>query len=202
MNSSAAPTTPAATQALVNSVAAAVVSPSATEAQRAAAMQYLASLVTIGAPHLAGQPSGLPAPSDAPPSFAVATAPGTAPPSFAAATAASDAAVGTTGATAQASAQFPHAVDTQGTVAPFAAGVLFDIVPHLHLHDFTARDNGQPWYAVVRGKKVGITQDHDLAASAVLGVSNNGWKSHKTLAGALANFNHALDLGLVQVRPF
>ncbi|KAJ7711503.1 hypothetical protein B0H16DRAFT_1745116 [Mycena metata] len=201
MNSSAAPTTPAATQTLVNSVAAAVVSPSATQAQRDAAMQYLSSLVTIGAPHLAGPPSGLPAPSDAPPSFAVATAPGAAPPSFAAATAAAATAAATAPA-AQASAAFPPGVGTHGTIAPFAAGVLFDVVPHLHLHDLTARDNGQPWYAVIRGKKVGITQDHDLAASAVLGVSNNGWKGHKTLAAALANFNHALDLELVEVRPF
>ncbi|KAJ7716056.1 hypothetical protein B0H16DRAFT_1476958 [Mycena metata] len=55
-------------------------------------------------------------------------------------------------------------------------------------------DDGRPWYTIVRGKSVGITQDYNLASNAILGVSNNGWRAHKTLQGALNEFNHALDL--------
>ncbi|KAJ7025071.1 hypothetical protein C8F04DRAFT_1269683 [Mycena alexandri] len=120
------------------------------------------------------------------PSFPAATTPAGPPPSFAAATAAATAAT----------------VGTAGTIAPWSAGILFGVVPDLHLHDFTVRDDGHPWYAVIRGRSVGITQDHNLASQAVLGVSNNGWKSHKTLQGALNEFNHALDLNLVEVHPF
>ncbi|KAJ7165386.1 hypothetical protein C8R46DRAFT_1220516 [Mycena filopes] len=176
------------TEPLFASVAAAAMSTSATEAQRAAAMQYLASLINIGAPGAADTPAPAPAAAPAPATPAAAApppftvTPAGLPPSFAAATA------GTIG--------------TAGTVAPFAAGILYDAVPGFHLHDFGILDNGRPWYTVIRGKKVGITQDHNLAAGAVLGVSNNGWRGHKTLPAALFEFNHALDLGLVEVRPF
>ncbi|KAJ7020551.1 hypothetical protein C8F04DRAFT_1274945 [Mycena alexandri] len=181
MSSSANNTAATATQTLFASVAAAAVSPSASDAQRAAAMQYLASLIDIGVPTICvwslplrrpqrRRPSALQPPRLPP------------PPSFAAAT------------TAPAS--------TAGTIAPWTAGILYGVVPDLHLHDFTVQDDGRPWYSIVRGRSVGITQDHSLASRAVLGVSNNGWRSHKTLAGALNEFNHALDLNLVEVRPF
>ncbi|KAJ7471336.1 hypothetical protein B0H11DRAFT_1913956 [Mycena galericulata] len=79
----------------------------------------------------------------------------------------------------------------------WTAGTLYNEVPTAHLAK--VRDNGEGWYAVIRGRAVGVTQDNALALSAVLGVSNNSMKSHKTLSAALFYFDHALDIGLVEI---
>ncbi|KAJ7796344.1 hypothetical protein B0H14DRAFT_3494899 [Mycena olivaceomarginata] len=58
------------------------------------------------------------------------------------------------------------------------------------------------WYCILKGKFVGVTQNHPLAIDTVLGVSNNSMRSYKTQALALAAFNSALTLSIVEVRPY
>ncbi|KAJ7143229.1 hypothetical protein C8R46DRAFT_1233004 [Mycena filopes] len=87
--------------------------------------------------------------------------------------------------------------------APWVAGPLYPYISDLHMvSDPALADNGTLWYVVVRGTAVGVIQDHAQALLAVTGISNNQMKGYKTLAQALFTFNHALDLSLVQVRPF
>ncbi|KAJ7803063.1 hypothetical protein B0H14DRAFT_3487807 [Mycena olivaceomarginata] len=49
---------------------------------------------------------------------------------------------------------------------------------------------------------VGVTQNHPLALTAVVGVSNNSMRGYKTQALALDAFNIALTAGLVEIRPY
>jgi hypothetical protein len=58
------------------------------------------------------------------------------------------------------------------------------------------------WYCILKGKFVGVTQNHPLAVDAVLGVSNNSMRSYKTQVLALAAFNNALAGTIVEVRPY
>ncbi|KAJ7178675.1 hypothetical protein C8R43DRAFT_1118045 [Mycena crocata] len=166
--------TAAATEALLASVAAAAAAPSATQAQRDAALQYLASLVSIGGP-VAPSSAGVPAVTQSSPApIPVAAAPAPTP---------------TASAPAPADASNPR----------WVAGTLYNEVPLEHIASVVA-DNGDGWYGVIIGRSVGLTQSNAAAGKAVVGITSNSMKSHKTLAGALFTFNHALDLGLVEVR--
>ncbi|KAJ7887142.1 hypothetical protein B0H13DRAFT_2342506 [Mycena leptocephala] len=168
--------TAAATESLIGSVAAAAVSASATPEQREAALQYLAAMVKVGHPLNAA-----PAPVTVAPAPVAAAPAGPPPPPL------------------------PAPVPAPTTVipnTPWVAGTLYTSVPTSHLYEFGVYDNGESWYAVLKGKTVGITQNHVLALQSVVGVSQNVLKRYKTCAAALFAFNHALDIGLVEVRPF
>ncbi|KAJ7673340.1 hypothetical protein DFH06DRAFT_1124060 [Mycena polygramma] len=173
--------TAAAAESLVGSVAAAALSPSSTKAQREAALQYLATLITLGSP-VPGAGAAAPAtpPADLPASAPVAApapgAPGPPPPSANTA---------------------PPLIPN----GPFYAGVLYDVVPTSHVTDIGVPDDGEDWYVVLKGKSVGVTQDHPGAMHAVVGVSHNSMKSYKPLSTAIFTFNHALDIGIVEIRP-
>ncbi|KAJ7154383.1 hypothetical protein C8R43DRAFT_950023 [Mycena crocata] len=174
------PDSPAATtEALMASVVAAATSASATPAHREAALQYLATMITLGGVAAPGAPgtSVVPASTTAPVSSS--TLPASAP------------------APAPAAAPAP----TNIPVGEWTAGVLYGEVPRTHLAT-NVPDNGEGWYGVIKGRTVGITQSQAEALQAVVGVSNNAMKSHKTLAGALFHFNHALDIGLVERRSY
>ncbi|KAJ7484068.1 hypothetical protein B0H11DRAFT_2231800 [Mycena galericulata] len=161
--------------AIVSSVAAAAVSPAATPAQRQAALQYLATLVNAGGPV---QPS--PTGSTAPPVYSVAAPAGPAgqPPS----TSVAD--------------------PTLEQPAPYVAGILYAEIPTSYLPSNGVVDNGQGWYAVFKGRKVGITQNNAVALEAVVGVSNNAMRSFKTFAAAHTAFNDALASGLAEIRTY
>ncbi|KAJ7441678.1 hypothetical protein B0H11DRAFT_1749663, partial [Mycena galericulata] len=55
------------------------------------------------------------------------------------------------------------------------------------------------WYAVTKGRYVGVHLNHPMALNAVVGVSGNAMKSYKTQALALTAFNEMLDFGMVAV---
>jgi viroplasmin and RNaseH domain-containing protein len=76
------------------------------------------------------------------------------------------------------------------------------LVPTSYVTQGPSPDNGELWYAVLKGKSVGLTQNNAVALHAVVGVSNNQMKSFKSLKKALFAFNHALDIGLIEIRPF
>ncbi|KAJ7885615.1 hypothetical protein B0H13DRAFT_1889472 [Mycena leptocephala] len=162
--------TAAATESLIGSVAAAAVSTSATPEQREAALQYLAAMVKVGHPVNAA-----PAPVTVAPAPVAAAPAGPPPPP-------------------------PPAPTTVIPNTPWVAGTLYASVPTSHLHEFGVYDNSESWYAVLKVKTVGITQNHALALQSVVGVSQNVLKCYKTCAAALIAFNHALDIGLVELR--
>ncbi|KAJ7430148.1 hypothetical protein B0H11DRAFT_2247750 [Mycena galericulata] len=158
----------------LGSVALAALSAGAPVEQREAAraaLQYLASLynLTPAAPAPSSVATPAPAPVPASPAPPVLTS---APPT-------------------------PAPTVPVNALTTWTAGYLYNQVPTAHLA--SVFDNGEGWYAVIKGRTVGITQDHPLALNAVVGVSNNAMKSYKTLSAALFKFNHALDIGLVEV---
>jgi hypothetical protein len=198
----------AATESLLASVAAAAVSASSTPAERQglsfptlpavaslliiflAAFQYLATVanISMGNAALVGQCLFNPF------TFSLILYPAPAPAPAPTMTAPTAATVGAA-PIAAAAPPAPPAIDTI-TVD------LYSTVPTENLDVSTATDTGELWYAVLKGKRVGVTNNHALALSAVVGVSNNSMKSHKGLATAVFYFNHALALGLVEIRPF
>jgi hypothetical protein len=58
------------------------------------------------------------------------------------------------------------------STGPWEAGVIYSVVPP-HALAAIADDNEELWYGILKGKFVGVTQNHSLALSAVVGVSNN-----------------------------
>jgi hypothetical protein len=57
------------------------------------------------------------------------------------------------------------------------------------------------WYCISRGHYVGVTLNRTLAINAVLGVSGNAMKSHKSQVLAVAAFNELLQYRMVAVIP-
>ncbi|KAJ7436457.1 hypothetical protein B0H11DRAFT_2256162 [Mycena galericulata] len=162
---------------LVSSIAAAAASPAATPEQRAAAVAYLATLVNPGVPVSPAAPTSLAAPS-----HAVPTPVAPAPP----------------GATPAPVSPSPLEDPASEVASTWFAGELYKEVPTAPL--LPGHDHGGGWYGVIRGRAVGLTLNNALAVNAVLGVSNHSMKSFKTLTQALDVFNHALRIGLVEIR--
>ncbi|KAJ7511754.1 hypothetical protein B0H11DRAFT_2214628 [Mycena galericulata] len=174
MSSAPTNTSAAATESLVGSVAAVAVSPNSTPEQRGAALQYLATLVNTQ--------------GSVPPAHSTSTA----PPVYSAAPPVTPAAL----------PPGPTAAPILAEPGPWVVGVLYSEVPSTPLPADGVVDNGQGWYGVIKGRKVGITQNHALALEAVVGVSNNAMRSYKTLDAAVTTFNHALVIGLVELRNY
>ncbi|KAK6974552.1 hypothetical protein R3P38DRAFT_2811921 [Favolaschia claudopus] len=92
------------------------------------------------------------------------------------------------------------------TSAPWIAGFVYIVIPLANLSAvaepaYENEEDSPTWYCITRGKYVGVIMNHTLAHGAVAGVSGNRWKSHKTQALALQDFNDALTCGLVAVVP-
>ncbi|KAG6825206.1 hypothetical protein H0H92_004408 [Tricholoma furcatifolium] len=60
--------------------------------------------------------------------------------------------------------------------------------------------NPDAWYIVTVGREVGVFQGWMTVQPLILGVSGGGCKRYPSQAAALAAFEAAVDLGLVQVR--
>ncbi|KAJ7104602.1 hypothetical protein C8R44DRAFT_887058 [Mycena epipterygia] len=81
--------------------------------------------------------------------------------------------------------------------APWVAGRFYCVVPAAPL--IATIDSDQTWYAVTRGRYVGITDLHALDLSAILRISGAAHRGYPTQAAALTAFNSALALGVVEV---
>ncbi|KAK6984234.1 hypothetical protein R3P38DRAFT_3232317 [Favolaschia claudopus] len=97
----------------------------------------------------------------------------------------------------------PLSLRTQG---PWLAGLLFIVVPTQHLQavpeDPIADGEEHPvWYAITRGRHIGITLSNPFALAAIVGVSGGHMKKYKTQILALQAFNDSLTLGMVAVLP-
>ncbi|KAJ6495708.1 hypothetical protein C8R47DRAFT_1213184 [Mycena vitilis] len=100
------------------------------------------------------------------------------------------------GSQAQAVLAAPPATHTQ-TGGPYYAGALYRVVPTVHLRSI--RDNGEKWYAITRGKYVGLTKNSAVSLAAVTGISTALSEKHSNQSDALASFNAALDVQAVAV---
>ncbi|KAJ7479911.1 hypothetical protein FB451DRAFT_1395474 [Mycena latifolia] len=87
------------------------------------------------------------------------------------------------------------------STGPWVAGTLYSVVPPQDLVTIPGHDD-ELWYTILRGKYIGVVQDHTLALDAMVGISNNAMKSYKTQALAVAAFNAGLGGGLAQIHPY
>ncbi|KAJ7024558.1 hypothetical protein C8F04DRAFT_1270097 [Mycena alexandri] len=74
--------------------------------------------------------------------------------------------------------------------APWKAGILYSVVPRAPLAAIS--DASDKWYAITRGKYVGITKNSALSVNAVIGVGSALSDRCSTLDEALDLFNSAL----------
>ncbi|KAK6992843.1 hypothetical protein R3P38DRAFT_3224665 [Favolaschia claudopus] len=92
------------------------------------------------------------------------------------------------------------------TSGPWNVGFLYIVVPPQHLAaipDPTPQnaESLPVWYAISKGRFVGVTLSNALALAATTGVSGASMKSHKTQVLALAAFNEALDFNSITIVP-
>ncbi|KAJ7023227.1 hypothetical protein C8F04DRAFT_1271652 [Mycena alexandri] len=90
------------------------------------------------------------------------------------------------------------------TRGPWVAGGLYLVVPSgplLAVPEEELDDYEEPpiWYAITRGRYVGVTMNNGLAVNATTGISAGLQRKYKTQALALAAFNEMLRFGLVSV---
>ncbi|KAJ7604345.1 hypothetical protein DFH06DRAFT_1151214 [Mycena polygramma] len=81
--------------------------------------------------------------------------------------------------------------------APWVAGYLYGVVPE----DSLARvpDNGEKWFAITRGKYVGLTKNSAISLAAVTGVARALSHKFNNQTDALDHFNGALATQAVAV---
>ncbi|KAK7012745.1 hypothetical protein R3P38DRAFT_3208579 [Favolaschia claudopus] len=92
------------------------------------------------------------------------------------------------------------------TSGPWLVGELYIVVPPQHLQAIPdpplADDAEAPvWYAITKGRFVGVTLSNALALAAITGVSGGSMRKHKTQVLALGAFNTCVDFGTIAVVP-
>ncbi|KAJ6518050.1 hypothetical protein C8R47DRAFT_1062604 [Mycena vitilis] len=80
---------------------------------------------------------------------------------------------------------------------PWLAGYLFNVVPAAPLSPIP--DNGNKWFAITRGKYVGLTKNSAISLNAVTGVSTGLSDKFTTQDDALEHFNAALQSGAIAI---
>ncbi|KAJ7026092.1 hypothetical protein C8F04DRAFT_1268564 [Mycena alexandri] len=83
------------------------------------------------------------------------------------------------------------------TSAPWLAGSLYAVVPNAPLG--AVADNGEKWFAITRGRYIGLTTNAAIAINATGGVSGGLGPKFSSQMEALDHFNSALSLHAVAV---
>ncbi|KAJ6447642.1 hypothetical protein C8R47DRAFT_1231348 [Mycena vitilis] len=82
---------------------------------------------------------------------------------------------------------------------PFVANEVFSVTPTEPLGPVDEEVPAPEWYAITRGRFVGVVDQFALSAVAISGVAHGARKAYTTQALALDAFNKALTWGGVQV---
>ncbi|KAJ6503158.1 hypothetical protein C8R47DRAFT_1067270 [Mycena vitilis] len=82
---------------------------------------------------------------------------------------------------------------------PWVAGPLFSVVPSSPL--LATTDTDDTWYAVTKGRYIGVTNVHALEQVAIMRISAAAHKAYSTQAAALRAFNLALEGNWVVIVP-
>ncbi|KAJ7780804.1 hypothetical protein DFH07DRAFT_765293 [Mycena maculata] len=90
------------------------------------------------------------------------------------------------------------------TRGPWIAGNLYIVVPTSHLlpiaKDPVAEGEDSPlWYAITKGRYIGVTLSNPLALASVVGASGSHMRAYKTQSQALDVFNESLDYRMLAV---
>ncbi|KAJ7029548.1 hypothetical protein C8F04DRAFT_1264813 [Mycena alexandri] len=82
---------------------------------------------------------------------------------------------------------------------PFLANEVFSATPSQPLEVIEEEVDAPEWYAITRGRFVGVVDQYALSAVAISGVAHAARKAYTTQHLAVAAFNQALTWGGVQV---
>ncbi|EIW58920.1 uncharacterized protein TRAVEDRAFT_48063 [Trametes versicolor FP-101664 SS1] len=103
---------------------------------------------------------------------------------------------------ANAPALSANAPTAASVVAPPEGGAAEAEEPEAYTPIFAEDGDGSDWYAVVRGRRVGVFANNLTAVASVNGISGFAMKQYKTRAEAMRAFREAEQFGLVcQVGP-
>ncbi|KAK7053867.1 hypothetical protein R3P38DRAFT_2761579 [Favolaschia claudopus] len=83
--------------------------------------------------------------------------------------------------------------------APFRANEVFSVVPTEPLVAVEEETAAPEWYAIMRGRFVGVVDQYLLSDFAITGVARGARKAYDTQANALRAFNQALTWGGVEI---
>ncbi|KAJ7062985.1 hypothetical protein B0H15DRAFT_958741 [Mycena belliarum] len=87
----------------------------------------------------------------------------------------------------------------RGEEGPFLANEVFKVVPSTALKPVDEPTPAPEWYAITKGRFVGVVDQFALSAVAISGVAHSARKAYATQSLALDAFNQALTWGGVQV---
>ncbi|KAJ7733216.1 hypothetical protein DFH07DRAFT_968062 [Mycena maculata] len=85
------------------------------------------------------------------------------------------------------------------TEGPYLANEVYSVIPAEPLGPIEEADAAPEWYAITRGRFVGVVDQFALSAVAISGVAHAARKAYTTQRLALDAFNQALTWGGVQV---
>ncbi|KAK7002259.1 hypothetical protein R3P38DRAFT_3215411 [Favolaschia claudopus] len=83
--------------------------------------------------------------------------------------------------------------------APFRANEVYCTVPSDPLLPIEEETPAPEWYAIMRGRFVGVVDQYLLSDFAITGVARGARKAYDTQANALRAFNQALTWGGVEI---
>ncbi|KAJ7180033.1 hypothetical protein C8R43DRAFT_941763 [Mycena crocata] len=85
------------------------------------------------------------------------------------------------------------------TEGPYAANEVYSVVPLAPLEAIEEDSPAPEWYAIIRGRFVGVVDEFALTEVAIRGVTHCTRKTYTTQAEALRAFNSALRWGGVEI---
>ncbi|KAK7046801.1 hypothetical protein R3P38DRAFT_2765559 [Favolaschia claudopus] len=83
--------------------------------------------------------------------------------------------------------------------APFRANEVYSTIPSDPLLAIEEETPAPEWYAIMRGRFVGVVDQYLLSDFAITGVARGARKAYDTQANALRAFNQALTWGGVEI---
>ncbi|KAK7023352.1 hypothetical protein R3P38DRAFT_3195453 [Favolaschia claudopus] len=83
--------------------------------------------------------------------------------------------------------------------APFRANEIYSTIPSDPLLPIEEETPAPEWYAILRGRFVGVVDEYLLSDFAITGVAQGARKAYDTQANALRAFNKALTWGGVEI---
>ncbi|KAK7027568.1 hypothetical protein R3P38DRAFT_2776486 [Favolaschia claudopus] len=93
----------------------------------------------------------------------------------------------------------PALIEHLRTEGPYTANQAFVVVPSQPLTAIEEATPSAEWYAVTRGRFVGVLNHYALSDLAITGVGHGARKAYPSQGEALQAFNDALEWGIVQV---
>ncbi|KAK7054025.1 hypothetical protein R3P38DRAFT_2761808 [Favolaschia claudopus] len=93
----------------------------------------------------------------------------------------------------------PRLVEHLKTEGPYEVNKIYSVVPDAPLQGIEEEGPIREWYAITRGRFVGVVDQYALSDIAITGVAYGARKAYPNQDEALYAFNQALHWGAVQI---